>query len=42
LIRDFVNTAEPQLRTEQLVPLTAAERLERLGLLVLDGRLRGT
>jgi hypothetical protein len=42
LIRDFVNTAEPQLGTDQLVPLTAAERLERLGLVTPDARLAAT
>jgi predicted RNA-binding Zn ribbon-like protein len=33
LVRDFVNSAEPQLGTDQLAPSTAQECLERLGLL---------
>ena len=37
LLRDFVNTAEPQLGTDQLVPSTATGCLRRLGLLAADG-----
>lgn len=33
-VRDFVNTAEPQLGTDQLVPQTAASCLERLDLVM--------
>ncbi len=36
LIRGFVNTAEPELGTDQLVPTTAATSLHRIGL-VEDG-----
>jgi predicted RNA-binding Zn ribbon-like protein len=42
LIRDFVNTAEPQLGTDQLVPSSAVECLQRLGLLSGGGRLTAT
>ncbi len=33
LVRDFVNSAEPQLGTDELVPETATGCLRRLGLL---------
>lgn len=39
LVRDFVNTAEPQLGTDRLVPATAADGLRRLGLLAPGVRL---
>jgi predicted RNA-binding Zn ribbon-like protein len=39
LVRDFVNTAEPQLGTDQLVPAVAVETLERLGLVTGDDRI---
>jgi predicted RNA-binding Zn ribbon-like protein len=39
LVRNFVNTAEPQLGTDQLVPSTAAGCLQRLGLATADAQL---
>ena len=39
LIRDFINTAEPELGTDQLTPATAAGCLQRLGLLPPKTRL---
>jgi predicted RNA-binding Zn ribbon-like protein len=39
LVRDFVNTAEPQLGTDQLVPSTAPESLQRLGLVAADAHV---
>ena len=39
LVRDFVNTAEPQLGTDQLEPGTAGACLERLGLVVTGARV---
>ena len=41
IIRDFVNSAEPQLGTDQLTPATAAECLQHLGLLA-DAQLAAT
>ena len=39
VVRDFVNTAEPELGTDQLVLPTAAECLQRLGLMVHGTRV---
>jgi predicted RNA-binding Zn ribbon-like protein len=39
LVRDFVNTAEPQLGTDQLQAATAAACLQRLGLAVPGTRI---
>ena len=42
LIRDFINTAEPQLGTDQLTSSTASECLQRLGVVAGDAQLRAT
>jgi len=39
LVRDFVNTAEPQLGTDQLLPSTASDALQQLGLVRTDARV---
>lgn len=42
LIRDFINTAEPQLGTDQLTSSTASDCLQRLGLVAGDVRFPAT
>lgn len=39
LVRDFVNTAEPQRGTDQLMPETAEETLDHLGLVAAGAHL---
>jgi predicted RNA-binding Zn ribbon-like protein len=42
LIRDFINTTEPQLGTDQLTSSAASECLQRLGVVTGDVRLPAT